>query len=216
MKIAVLGTGMVGSAIGSKLIDLGHEVMMGSRTADNTKATEWVSKMGSRASQGTFAQAVAKAELIVLATNGAATMDILDLAEPRNFDGKVVIDISNPLDMSKGMPPTTLPQFSNTTSLSEEIQKKLPQALVVKTWNTMNCGVMVNPNLLHDPGTIFVSGNSAEAKTQVKEILQAVGWQHIVDLGDISTARATEQLVTLWVRLWGALGTPNFNLKVVQ
>jgi 8-hydroxy-5-deazaflavin:NADPH oxidoreductase len=216
MKIAVLGTGSVGNAIGSKLVALGHEVVMGSRTAGNEKATKWVSENGPKASNGTFADAASKSELIVLATNGGATLDIVKLAGTANFTGKVVIDISNPLDFSKGMPPTLLPEFNNTTSLSEEVQKLIPDAHVVKTWNTMNAGLMVNPGMLQDSGTIFISGNSADAKATVKGILEAVGWKHILDLGDATAARGAEQVVILWVRIWGALGTPQFNFKIVQ
>lgn len=216
MKIAVLGTGSVGAAVGSKLIDLGHHVIMGSRTTTNEKAAAWLAKSGGKAATGTFADAASSAEMIVLATNGAATLDIVKLARKENFRNKVVIDISNPLDFSHGMPPTQIPAFNNTTSLAEEVQKLIPDAHVVKTWNTMNAGLMVNPSMLADPGTIFLSGNSADAKAKVKSILEAVGWQHILDLGDITTARGTEQLVTLWVRLWGALGTPQFNFKIVQ
>ena len=216
MKIAVLGTGPVGNAIGSKLVALGHDVVMGSRTPYNEKATEWAANNGDKASNGTFADAVSQSDVVVLATNGGATLDIVKLGGITNFKGKVVIDISNPLDFSKGMPPTLLPDFNNTTSLAEEVQKLIPDAQVVKTWNTMNASLMVNPAMLPDPGTIFVSGNSAEAKTTVKGILEAVGWKHILDLGDITSARGAEQLVILWVRIWGALGTPQFNFKIVQ
>ena len=114
------------------------------------------------------------------------------------------------------MPPTLLPDFNNTTSLSEEVQKLIPDAHVVKTWNTMNAGLMVNPSMLQDPGTIFLSGNSAEGKATVKGLLEKVGWKHILDLGDITSARGAEQVVILWVRIWGALGTPLFNFKIVQ
>src|SRR2546423_638173 len=126
MKIAILGTGIVGNTIGSKLIELGHDVKMGSRTANNEKAAEWVKKAGGKASQGTFADAAAHGEIIFNCTSGGVSLDALKMAGANNMKGKIIVDVSNPLDFSKGMPPTLHPHLSNTTSVGEEIQKAFP------------------------------------------------------------------------------------------
>ncbi|MBS1656779.1 MAG: NAD(P)-binding domain-containing protein [Bacteroidetes bacterium] len=214
MKIAVLGTGMVGDAIASKLIQLGHEVMMGSRTANNEKAWAWVSQSGPNASQGTFNDAAKFGDIVFNCTNGMGTMEALRQATAEHLNGKILIDISNPLDFSKGMPPSLF--VCNTDSLAEQIQREFPETKVVKTLNTINCNVMVNPSLVPGEHDVFVSGNDADAKTKVKEIMKSFGWQNIVDLGDITTARAAEMWVFIWVRLWGFVGHPNFNLHIAK
>lgn len=216
MKIAVLGTGMVGNTIASKLVSLGHEVKMGSRTAGNEKAREWASKAGKGASEGSFADAAAFGELVFNCTNGAAALEVVRAAGADNLRGKVLIDISNPLDFSKGFPPSLT--VCNTDSLGEQIQRELPDTKVVKTLNTVNCLVMVDPSRVnggdHD---MFVAGNDPAAKGQVIEILKGwFGWKHVTDLGDITCARGTEMWLPLWVRLYGALKTGDFNLKLVR
>ena len=148
MKIAVLGTGMVGDTIGSRLIELGHEVKMGSRTADNEKAKAFVAKNDGKAGAGTFADAAAFGEIIINCTSGAASIEALKMAGEANIKGKIIVDIANPLDFSKGAPPSLIPSLSNTNSLGEEIQKTFASAKVVKTLNTMWCGLMVNPAMM--------------------------------------------------------------------
>ncbi len=217
MKIAVLGTGMVGNAIGTKLIQLGHEVMMGSRSATNEKAAEWVKNAGTSASQGTFEDAAAFAETFIFnCTSGGGSIPALESAGTAHLQDKILIDIANPLDFSKGMPPSL--SIVNTDSLGETIQRTFPNLKVVKTLNTLNCNLMVEPAQLQGDHDIFVSGNDADAKKQVKNLLQTFGWKatNIIDLGDITTARGTEMLLPVWLRLWGALGTPNFNFKIVK
>ena len=215
MKIGVLGTGMVGDAIGSKLVALGHDVKMGSRTAGGEKAAAWVKKAGKGASEGTFADAAAHGEVLFNCTNGAGSFPALEAAGKSNLAGKILIDIANPLDFSKGMPPSLF--VSNTDSLGEQIQRAFPELKVVKTLNTMNCQLMVEPGKLEGEHDVFVSGNDAEAKGRVTEILRGwFGWKNVIDLGDITTARGTESWLPLWVRLWGALGTADFNLHVVR
>ena len=215
MKIAVLGTGMVGETIGSKLVALGHEVKMGSRTATNEKATAWVKKAGAKASAGTFADAAAFGEILFNCTNGSASLEALQAAGKENLQGKVLLDIANPLDFSKGMPPTL--SIFNDDSLGERIQRAFPDVKVVKTLNTINANVMVEPSRIPGEHTVFVSGNDAEAKAKVKSILtEWFGWKQVIDLGNISTARGTESYLPLWLRLWGALGTPDFNIHVVK
>lgn len=216
MKISVLGTGIVGQTIGSKLIQSGHEVMMGSRTLDNAKGTEWVTKNGENASLGTFANSAAFGEIIFNCTSGMGTLEALKMAEIENMRGKILIDISNPLDFSKGMPPTL--SVCNTDSLAEQIQNTFPEVKVVKTLNTLNCALMVNPSSLADGNhDIFMSGNDADAKAKVKDILMNwFGWKGVIDLGNISTARGTEQILPLWIRLMVAQGNANFNFKIVK
>jgi predicted dinucleotide-binding enzyme len=206
---------MVGNTIGSKLIQLGHEVKMGSRTAGNEKAAEWVKKSGSKASQGTFSDAASFGEVVFNCTSGGGSLEALKLAGENNLKDKVLIDIANPLDFSKGMPPTL--SISNTDSLGEAIQRAFPDLKVVKTLNTMNCNVMVDPSLVPGESDVFISGNDAAAKAVVTDILKSwFGWRSVIDLGDITTARGTEQLLPIWIRLWGALQTPNFNFKIVK
>lgn len=215
MKIAILGTGMVGNAIATKLVQLGHEVKMGSRTANNPNAAEWVKAHGPKASQGTFADAAAFGEIIFNCTAGAASLEALKQAGRKNLKGKILIDVANPLDFSKGMPPTLI--TCNTDSLSEQIQRAFPDVKVVKTLNTVNCNVMVNPSLVPGDHDIFMSGNNDSAKSKVREILTKwFDWKSVVDLGDISTARGPEMHLALWVRMFALFQTPNFNIKVVK
>lgn len=215
MKIAILGTGMVGVTIGTKLVELGHEVRMGSRTATNEKAAAWVKTAGAKASAGTFEAAAAFGEVVFNCTSGSGAVEALVMAGEKNLEGKVIIDVSNPLDFSKGMPPTLF--VSNTDSLAEVIQRRFPKAQVVKALNTMSCSVMVNPRLLPDTHTTFLSGNDAGAKATVKALLSQFGWkpEEVLDLGELSTARGTESLLPLWLRVWGATQNGTFNFKLV-
>lgn len=215
MKIGVLGTGMVGEAIGTQLVQLGHDVKMGSRTANNDKATAWVKQNGDRAAQGTFAEAAAFGEILFNCTSGRASLEALGLAGADNLNGKILIDIANPLDFSRGMPPSLL--VCNTDSLGEQIQRAFPEVKVVKSLNTMTAALMVNPGLLKEDHVVFVSGNDAEAKGTVTQILKEwFGWQSVIDLGDITTARGTEMVLPLWVSLMGKVGSPLFNFKLVK
>lgn len=215
MKIGVLGTGMVGNAIASKLVAIGHEVRMGSRAAGGEKAVAWVKQAGKGASQGTFAEAAAFGELLFNCTAGSGSLDALQAAGAENLKGKILVDIANPLDFSKGMPPTLF--VCNDDSLGERIQRAFPELKVVKALNTMNCEIMVNPARVPGDHDVFVSGNDAAAKARVTELLREwFGWKSVIDLGDITTARGTESFLPLWIRLWGALKTPDFNIKVVR
>lgn len=215
MKIGIFGTGMVGQTVGAKLVTLGHEVKLGSRTADNEKAAEWVQKTGAGASAGTFADAAAFGELLFNCTAGAGSLAALEAAGDANLSGKVLVDIANALDFSKGMPPRL--SIVNDDSLGEQIQRAHPALKVVKTLNTVNCQVMVDASRVKGEHTMFVSGNDAAAKKQVTQMLtEWFGWKDVIDLGDITTARGTEMYLPLWVRLWGALGTADFNVQIVR
>jgi predicted dinucleotide-binding enzyme len=226
MKIGVFGTGTVGQTIAAKLSDLGHRVVVGTRDPAATLARTEPDTFGNppfkvwrekhpNVELGTLAQAAAHGEVVVNATQGAASLDALKAAGDKNLAGKVVIDIANPLDFSKGMPPSLT--VCNSDSLGEQIQRAFPQAKVVKTLNTMSAYLMVGPRQLADGAhTVFVSGNDAAAKQTVTELLKTFGWQDIVDLGDITTARGTEMLLPIWVRIWGATKNPMFQFKLVR
>jgi len=212
MKIGVLGTGMVGQTLGAKLVAMGHDVMMGGRSPDNDKVQAFVAKTGGR--PGTFADAAGFGDLVIHCTRGDTAIEVLRQAGAGNLKGKVLIDISNPLDFSKGFPPSL--SISNTDSLGELIQRTLPDTHVVKTLNTVTAAVMVNPAMIHGNHTVFVSGNDKPAKGKVMDLLRAFGWQSIIDLGDITSARATEQMLPLWTRLYSVLGTGEFNFAILR
>jgi len=217
MKIAVLGTGMVGDTIASKLIELGHQVMMGSRTTGNEKAMAFVAKQNGKASAGAFEDAAKFGEIIFNCTSGLGSLEALKMAGKNNLEGKIIVDIANPLDFSKGMPPSL--GYVNTNSLGEEIQKAFPKTKVVKTLNTMWCGLMVNPGMINGGDhNVFVSGNDSKAKDEVKILLKSFGWmeKNILDLGDITSARGTEMYLPIWLRIYGATNNGAFNIKIVS
>ena len=227
MKIGVLGTSVVGQTISGKLADLGHDVTVGTRDVDKTMArTEphpyglpafniWL-KQYPGIKLGTFADAAKHGEIVINATNGMGSLEALNLAGEANLNGKMLMDIANPLDFSQGMPPVL--SVCNTDSLGEQIQRAFPKVKVVKTLNTVTASLMVDPRQLADgEHHIFVSGNDAEAKAQIVNLLTTwFGWKHIIDLGDITTARGTEMYLPIWLRLWGVSGTGIFNVKIVK
>jgi len=216
MEIGVLGTGMVGQAIATKLASLGHEIRMGSRKAGNENAVAWVTEAGKGASDGTFADAAKFGELVVNCTAGVASVDALTAAGADNLAGKVLVDIANPLDFSQGMPPVLA--LCNDDSLGERIQVTFPEARVVKTLNTMNCQVMVDPARVPGEHAVFVSGDDDSAKREVTALLGDFGWpeERIINLGGISTARGTEMYLPLWLSLYGQLQTGDFNIGVIR
>lgn len=212
MRIGVLGTGMVGQTLGGKFVSMGHDVMMGGRTADNEKVQAFVARTGGKA--GTFAQAAAFGDMVFHCTRGDTAIEVLRQAGAENLKGKVLVDSSNPLDFSKGFPPSL--SISNTDSLGELIQRTFPDAHVVKSLNTVTAAVMVDPSLIHGAHTVFVSGNDKPSKGKVMDLLRAIGWHSIIDLGDITSARATEQMLPLWTRLSSLFGTAEFNFAVLR
>lgn len=214
---AVLGTGMVGRALAGKLAERGHPVIMGSRTADNPAGTAWAEHAGKNASCATFADAAAAADVIFLCVKGEHALTVAaaaaEGADATALDGKVLIDVTNPLDFSKGMPPSLY--FRGEDSLGEQIQRAHPDARVVKSLNTVNASVMVDPGRIPGETALFVSGDDADAKATVEAILRDdFGWKHVIDLGDLSTARGTEAYLLLWLRLWQAHGTADLNIAV--
>lgn len=215
MRIGILGTGVVGKTLGSKLVRLGHEVRIGSRKTGSDKGKAWVKDAGSGASEGSFGEAAAHGEIVFNCTAGMASLDALRAAGTRNLEGKVLIDVSNPLDFSKGMPPSL--SVCNTDSLGEQIQKTFPEAKVVKTLNTVTAALMVEPSLIPGNHTMFISGNDARAKSVVIKLLkEEFGWREVIDLGDLSAARAQEMYLPLWLRLYMRLQTPNVNVSVLH
>lgn len=215
MRIGVLGTGIVGSTIGTKLVSLGHEVMMGSREAGGEKAQAWVEAVGTGASEGTFADAAAFGEIVFNCTAGIHSVAALEAAGPTNLAGKILVDVANPLDFSQGFPPSLA--VLNTDSVGEQLQRALPEARVVKALNTMNCSVMVDPGAIPGDHAAFLCGEDADAKEQVAELLGTFGWprERILDLGGIRSARGMEMYLPLWLELMGALGTGTFNIGVL-
>jgi predicted dinucleotide-binding enzyme len=214
MRFGVLGTGMVGNAIATKLVQLGHEVTMGSRTASNERANTWADSAGAGAHAGTFADATAFGELIFNCVAGVHALQVLEDSRRTNLEGKVVVDVANPLDFSRGMPPTLA--VCNTDSLGEQIQRVFPEVRVVKALNTMNCTVMVDPASVAGEHDVFVCGDDADAKREVRELLETFGWPaaRILDLGGIAASRGVEMYVLLWLSLYGAVGSPHFNIAV--
>jgi len=188
---------------------------VGSRQAGNEKAVEWVQKAGAGASEGSFADAAAFGEMLFHCGLGHAALDILHAAGTDNLKGKILVDITNPLDFSKGMPPTLF--VSGNDSLGERIQAAFPETKVVKSLNTIGNPVMIDPARLGADHDVFVSGNDADAKAQVTALLKnGFGWKSVIDLGDITTARGTESYLLLWIRLWGCFGSADFNIKIVK
>lgn len=221
----VLGTGMVGQAHVGRLLELGHEVHWGCRdalaTADKkiedhpgyATIGDWVGDQDKLELED-FAAAAEHGQVVLCALKGEVTLQVLESITDQLM-GKILIDISNPLDFSNGMPPTL--SIVNDDSLGEQVQAILPDTKVVKAFNTMYAGLQVNPALLAEADHhLFLCGNDQSAKDQVTALAKSYGWQYIVDLGDISNARGTEQLLPIWIRLWGKLDTAMFNFKVVK
>ena len=224
MKIGIIGSGVVGQTLGAKLVERGEDIVLGTRSPGSVNDKRgfgqsldgWLKATRGKARVGTFADAAAHGEIVINATSGTVSLEALSLAGEQNLRGKILIDVSNPLDFSKGMPPTMT--VCNTDSTGEQIQRAFPETKVVKTLNTTNVNVMVDPGAVaggdHD---LFVSGNDAAAKARVTELLrQWFGWRTVIDLGDITTARGAEMILPIWLRLWGALGSPAFNFKIAR
>ena len=213
MNIAVLGTGNVGMALAGALAAAGHVVTMGSRTADNEAALAWTTDNG--VLLATFADAASASDLVINATGGGVSLAVLNSVGEQALAGKVLIDVANPLDFSNGFPPTL--SVCNDDSLGEQMQREFPSARVVKALNTLNCELMVNPSGLPGDHVLFIAGNDADAKSKTIALLWEFGWpaERVLDLGDISAARATEMYLPLWLRLMQTVGNANFNINVV-
>jgi 8-hydroxy-5-deazaflavin:NADPH oxidoreductase len=230
MKIGILGTGTVGRTLAARLHELGHQVVIGTRSVEdkltdeskdmygNPPFSEW-QEQNPEIPLVTFGEAASYGDLIINATKGGGSINALQQAGSANIVGKILVDIGNPLDMSKGIPPSLMPDLSNTHSLGEELQMKFPETKVVKTLNTMWAGIMINPALINNGDhTNFICGNDQEAKETVKGILKEMGWkdENLLDLGDISAARGTESYLPTWLRIMNAKKTGAFNLRIVD
>jgi predicted dinucleotide-binding enzyme len=202
MRIGILGTGLVGTTLAGKLRELGHEVQVGSR--DGSKG------------DGSFADVTAQAELVFNCTAGVGSLAALELAGDDNLRGKVLVDVSNPLDFSQGFPPRL--SVCNDDSLGEQIQRRFPEARVVKALNTVGAPVMVDPGVLEGDHTIFVAGDDDDAKEEVVAVLVSMGWTRecILDLGGIGASRGLEMYLPLWLSLYGRNGGPLVSIKVVH
>lgn len=215
MKIGVLGTGIVGRTLGTRLVEGGHSVRMGSRAADHEGAAAWTEAAGENASHGTFVEAAGFGEVVLNCTSGVASLQVLEAAGQENLAGKILIDVANPLDFSMGMPPSLT--VCNTDSLGEQIQRALPEAKVVKALNTVNCSVMADPSLVPGDHQVFVAGNDEEARIAVAGWLSSwFGWkpENVLDMGDLTAARGMEMLLPMWIRLMRTLGTATFNWRL--
>jgi 8-hydroxy-5-deazaflavin:NADPH oxidoreductase len=210
MRLAVFGTGTVGQTLGAALAGLGHEVVLGTRDPAATRAREgWSSDLPLEE----YADAAAGAEVVVVAVSGEGALDAL--ASGGDLTGKVVLDVSNPLDFSGGFPPTL--SVSNTESLAEQLQAAHPEARVVKSLNTLTAALMVAPTSLADGDhTIFVAGDDSEARATVAGLLRELGWSDIVEFEALEAARGMEMWLPLWLRLMQSFGSANFNLKLVR
>jgi predicted dinucleotide-binding enzyme len=227
MKIAILGTGVVGRTLANALAGRGHDVVVGTRDVDATLANSETDRMGNPPFSRwqadhpdvrltTFADAGVHGEVVVNATAGGVSLAALEAVGADNLAGKVLVDVANSLDFSQGMPPTL--SVVNTDSVGEQIQRAFPDAKVVKTLNTMNASVMVDPAQVPGDHNAFVAGEDADAKETVKGVLREFGWkdENIVDLGGIRSARGTEMYLPLWLSLMAVYGTPTYNIKVVR
>jgi len=216
MNIGVLGTGVVGRTLATRLVELGHVVALGTRDVANESAQAWLGLVGTArgARVATFADAAAHGALVINATSGGASIGALTAAGERNLAGKVLVDVANPLDFSHGMPPSL--SIVNTDSLGEQIQRTFPTARVVKTLNLVNADVMAHPAKLPEETTMFVAGDDVEAKATAADLLRAFGWRSILDLGGIQAARGLEMYLPLWLQMMAAQNTVTFNIRVVR
>jgi predicted dinucleotide-binding enzyme len=213
-KIGILGTGDVGRALASGFVSRGHEVKMGARDARSEKAQAWAKGAGGRASAGTFADAAAFGELVVIATLWAGTKSALDMAGPDAFAGKVVIDATNPLDFSHGMPPRLA--LGHTDSAGEQVQRWLPRARVVKCFNIVGNPHMVDPSFPGGPPDMWIAGNDEAAKRTVGQLLRDFGWPDPIDTGGIEGARLLEPMCILWVLSGARTGPYNHAFKLLR
>lgn len=222
MRIGVLGGGAVGQTLAGGLRRVGHEVTLGIREVtpealgkarNQAKPLgEWQAETGVRVVP--YAHAAGGAELVVNATNGAGSLEALRMAGVERLSSKVLVDVSNPLDFSHGMPPSLLAEYTGATSLAERIQAEFPETRVVKAFNTVTARVMVEPSMVPGAHDLFVCGNDAGAKEAVRALARELGWESFADMGDLTGARAQEAMVLVWVALWRASGNPLLGYHV--
>ena len=214
MKIGVLGSGDVGRSLGLGFASHGHDVVIGTRHPDKPELAEWKKKVGKHGSVGSFSDAAAHGEVLVLAVMGQAAEAVIDLAGPKRLEGKVLIDVTNPLDFSSGMPPGLF--VGTTDSLAERIQRKVPKAKVVKAFNIVSNETMITPTMKDGTPDMIIAGNDAGAKGTVADLLREFGWGEPIDIGGIDGARWLEAWVPLWVRLASTLKSWNVAMRVLR
>ncbi len=212
-RVGVLGTGEVGRRLAAGFRSRGHDVMIGSREPGKPELREWLSGDGAGIEAGTFAQAAAHGELLVLAVLGNAAEEAIADARPDNFDGKVVIDTMNPLDFSSGFPPKL--SITGEDSLGERIQRGLPDAKVVKAFNIIGNPYFVDPNLSEGRPTMLIAGEDEPAKRIVRDVLTDFGWSDVVDIGGIEGSRELEAICIAWVKIGGARGSWDHGFKLL-
>jgi predicted dinucleotide-binding enzyme len=213
-KVGILGSGDVGQALGRGFASHGYDVKIGSRTPQSEKLKSWAKECQGKASTGTFGEAAAHGEILVLATLGTAAEEVINLSGREKFAGKLVIDATNPLDFSKGMPPGLF--VGTTDSLGERVQRLLPTAKVVKCFNTVNNQTMINPKMNEGMPDMVICGNDEGAKRQIAGILKEFGWTEPIDIGGIDGARWLEAYTALWVRLALKLGNWGIAAKFLK
>jgi 8-hydroxy-5-deazaflavin:NADPH oxidoreductase len=227
MNIAILGTGMVGQTLAASLASLGHDVVVGTRDVNALMARTEPGPMGNRpyaawaeahpaVKTKTLTEAAAHGDIVFNVLAGGGALEGLRAAGAQHLAGKILVDVSNPLDFSNGFPPFL--SVVNTDSLGEQIQRAFPDTKVVKALNTVTAALMVDPRQLNGGAhTLFVCGNDEVARAEVvRQLGEWFGWSDVIELGDITNARGTEQLLPLWVRLYGRLQTPMFNFRIVR
>lgn len=214
MRFGILGSGAVGQALATEFAAHGHDVKIGSRSPHKPELREWLARVRGNASTGTFAESAGYGEIVVLATRGDAAVEAIRLAGPQNFDGKLLIDVTNPLDFSKGMPPGLF--VGTTDSLGERVQRELPQAKVVKCFNIVNNQTMIHPRMEEGLPDMIICGNDDAAKRQVAGLLREFGWGEPIDIGGMDGARWLEALVPLWVRVATKAGSWSVAFKVLR
>jgi 8-hydroxy-5-deazaflavin:NADPH oxidoreductase len=222
MKIGIIGSGDVGQRLADGLIDLGHQVKIGTRDTSKKEVVEWIDKhrkegdkKSANASVGDFAETASfGADLIVLCTSWSGTSNAIKMADPGNMTGKVVIDTTNPLDFSQGLPPRMA--VGVTDSAAEINQRLLPGAKVVKAFNIVGNPHMVHPDFPGGPPTMFICGNDEQAKKMVIEsILTPFGWE-ITDIGGLEGARLLEPLAMLWITYYFRTGSGDHAFKLLR
>lgn len=219
MKISILGSGVVGRTIAAKMTAIGHHVFLATRDIQATKSREkfadWFAK-NSTVQILEYKDIPADTDIYINCTQGEGSIAALQAIGKDKLKKKIILDIANPLDFSKGMPPSLF--ISNTDSLAEQIQREFPKSKVVKGLNTMNCHIMMDPSIVPGDHNVFLSADDSKAKKEITALLVSVGWKetNIIDLGDITTARGTEMLLPVWLRLWSALGSAEFNFHIAK
>ncbi len=212
-RVGILGSGDVGQTLGGSFAALGYDVLLGSRSPDSAKLKKWMKSAKGHAATGTFAEAAAHGDILVLATHGEATQAVLDRLGAHVFDGKLVLDATNPLTFHNHEPPGLF--VGTTDSLGERVQRALPGARVVKCFNTVPNGLMVHPRFHDGPSRMLICGEDAGAKRRTDAILKEFGWAGALDVGGIEAARWLEALVPLWMRACMATGSWDLVLNVV-